>query len=329
VDATRAGRLSDLRHLIARGPSKVKKRKETLIVSRLTDNYTNSSIADFISKRKGLRLLPMNIQAKRLRIWMIFAAIAVVLLLFLLVPRFEGEEPIIKLPLTSDYIGQSQEFTIDIQDRKSGLRKLWVGLLQDGKETVLLEQRYTSGGIFRGAKIHEESVSVAFEPEALGLREGSMVLRIAVWDRSWRDMGNGNHGYLEKELIIDTRPPEIEVWSKAHYLTPGGAGLVIFRTSEDCPQSEVVIGNNTFPSHSGVFRDALVRLAFIGLQHQQNPQTEVFIQARDKAGNQRRVGLNHHIRKKQLKKDVINISDGFLSRKLPEFAADISDPQLV
>ena len=41
----------------------------------------------------------------------------------------------------------------------------------------------------------------------------------------------------------------------------------------------------------------------------------------DLAGNQKKSGLNHYIRRKKFRKDRINISDGFLKKKLPDFSA--------
>ena len=51
--------------------------------------------------------------------------------------RLEKEKPAITMDLLSPHIGRDQEFTLSVTDSKSGLRKLWVGLLKDGRETVL------------------------------------------------------------------------------------------------------------------------------------------------------------------------------------------------
>jgi murein DD-endopeptidase MepM/ murein hydrolase activator NlpD len=47
------------------------------------------------------------------------------------------------------------------------------------------------------------------------------------------------------------------------------------------------------------------------------------MRAVDLAGNEKKSGLNHHIRRKKFRKDRINISDGFLRKKMPDFAAEL------
>ena len=147
---------------------------------------------------------------------------------------------------------------------------------------------------------------------------------MVVQDYSWRDWWKGNKTYLEKTVVIDTQPPEIEVLSRAHNINQGGAGLVIFRTSENCSQSGVRVGDKFFPGHAGFFDDPLVYLTFIALGYQQGRDTEIRVTAVDQAGNQAENSFYYHIRRKVFRKDKINISDRFLNRKLPEFSSYIS-----
>ncbi|GAF79722.1 unnamed protein product, partial [marine sediment metagenome] len=149
--------------------------------------------------------------------------------------------------------------------------------------------------------------------------DGKAILRLAVWDYSWRGWWQGNQTYVEKSLIIDTHPPEIEVISRAHNLTQGGAGLVIYSTSEDCRLSGIQVGDNFFPGYAGYYNNPKIRMAFIGLGYQQGPGTRILIKAVDEAGNTAKAGVRHHIRKKVFRNDDIRISDRFLNWKMPEF----------
>jgi len=240
---------------------------------------------------------------------------------FLLV-RLEGEKPTLDLDLISPYIGGTHELTLSGSDAKSGLRRLWVGLLKDGKEAVLYDEAFPSAGLFKGGKINETSVKLSVEPLKLGFVDGEAILRMVVWDYSWRDWWKGNKTYIEKKVVIDTRSPEIEILSRAHNVSQGGAGLVIFRTSEICSQSGVQVGDNFFPGHTGFFSDQLVTISFIALGYRQGPDTVIFVKAVDPAGNRAKSGLNYHIRRKVFRKDRINISDRFLNRKIPEFSSE-------
>jgi murein DD-endopeptidase MepM/ murein hydrolase activator NlpD len=145
------------------------------------------------------------------------------------------------------------------------------------------------------------------------------MLRIAVWDYSWRNWGKGNKAYLEQEMTIDLEPPVIEILSKAHNINQGGAGLVIYRVPEKDVTTRVSVGNNFFPGYSGYFRDNRVFLSFIALDHLQGTDTDIHVLATDQAGNTARAGLAYHLRKKTFKKDTVLISDEFLNGKMLEF----------
>jgi murein DD-endopeptidase MepM/ murein hydrolase activator NlpD len=192
-------------------------------------------------------------------------------------------------------------------------------MIKNGKEVVLADDVLPSAGFLSGGEVKVKTLNIKFEPEKLEFSDGKAILRLAVWDYSWRGWWQGNQIYVEKDLIIDTLPPEIEVISRAHNVAQGGAGIVIYRTSEDCRQTGVQVGNNFFPGYAGYYKDPQIRLTFIGLGYQQGPQTQIMIKAVDEAGNVARAGVNHHIRKKTFKNDNIRISDRFLSWKVPEF----------
>lgn len=268
----------------------------------------------------------MKAKTKNRKLWIIAIGCLIIILpvTWLLLVRLEGQQPTLELDLVSPYIGASQELTIAVSDTKSGLRRLWVGLLKDGKEVVLRDTDFPSAGLLKGGSLKETSIKIAVAPLKLGLSDGEAILRMVVQDYSWRDWWKGNKTYIEKTVTIDTRPPAIEVLSRAHNINQGGAGLVIFRTSENCSQGGVQVGDKFFPGYGGFFDDPLVYLTFIAVGYQQGRDTDIRARAADLAGNQAESSFSFHIRRKVFRKDQINISDGFLSRKLPEFSSQIS-----
>lgn len=259
----------------------------------------------------------------KLRVIAVGSCVLLLPIVWLWLVRYEGEKPTLKPDQLSPYIGRSQSITINASDAKSGLRRLWIAVLKDGKEVVLHDEMFPSAGLLKSGKRRETSASLQIEPEKLGFEDGEAVLRMAVWDHSWRNWWKGNKTYLEKSITIDTRSPEIEIISRAHNLSQGGSGLVIFRTSEICKKSGVQLGNNFFPGHAGYFSNPNTYLAFIALGYAQGPKTEISVDVVDRAGNSTRVGIPHYIRRKVFRRDAINISDGFLRRKLPEFTSEI------
>jgi len=264
---------------------------------------------------------PLKEKSKNKKRWFAGIAVAILLLpvLWLLLARLEGQKPEIIFEQASPFIGKSHDFSLSITDPNSGLRKIWVAMIQNGKEVILTEQDFPSAGIFSGGEIKSKSLNIPFEPQKHEFSDGKVILRLAVWDYSWRGWWQGNQVYLEKNLTIDTQPPEIELISTQHNLSQGGAGLVIYRTSEDCRLSGVHVGDNFFPAHAGYYKDPRIRLAFIGLGYQQGPGTQIWIEAVDEAQNSAKARVKHYIRKKVFKNDDIQISDRFLNAKVPEF----------
>ncbi len=270
----------------------------------------------------------MKEKTKRKKRWLLAIAGLIIMapLIWFLLVRFEGQKPEGVFEPASPFIGKSHEFSISLSDARSGLRKFWVAMVKDGREVVLVDTDFPSAGFFSGGEFKSQTLNIPFEPAKYEFTDGKVMLRLALWDYSWRGWWKGNQVYFEKSLTIDRQPPDIEVLSTAHNLAQGGSGLVIYRISEDCRQTGVQVGNNFFPAHAGYFKDSRIRMAFIGLGYQQGPQTRISIQASDDAGNSAEAGLRHYIRKKVFKNDNIRISDRFLNWKVPELEAAANLP---
>ncbi len=196
-----------------------------------------------------------------------------------------------------------------------------MSLVQDGKESTLLDEHFQAAGLLGGGDVHESSFNVLVEPKKAGFRDGKATLNIMVRDFSWWGWFHGNRSMIEKEILIDTKPPRIEVLTRQHNISQGGAGLIIYRLAESCSVSGVNVGDRFYPGYTGYFEDQHIYMAFFALDFSQGRKTQILVRAVDGAGNEATAGFYHHIRKKRFKSDVINISDRFLNAKIPEFAA--------
>lgn len=236
--------------------------------------------------------------------------------------RLEGEKPVIATEIPS-FLNPSRELILNLSDAKSGIRKVWVAIEQNGRETVLRDDLYPLKEASDSAPVHALSVPIKVDVKKTGITDGKAIIRVMVRDNSWMGWFHGNKTAIEKEVMIDTRSPEIVVMNRSHNLNQGGAGLVIYRLSESCPVSGVMVGDQFYPGQTGYFSDPGIHLAFIALNHHQGPGTDLFIQAVDQSGNATRSGFPHHIKQKKFKNDTISLSDGFLNQKMPEFDVEI------
>lgn len=236
---------------------------------------------------------------------------------WLLMVKFEGRAPEIELGMSDSFIGADAAVSGTITDEKSGIRKLWIAVMQNDRETVLKEESDFAGT--QQGPPRQRRFEVDLNAGKLDLKDGKALLRIAAWDHSWRSWFSGNQAYLEKEITIDTQPPRVEVISRQHNIRPGGSGLAVYRMSEDCPEHGVVVGDHFFPGHKGYFADPDVAVCFFALAHDQDRDTKLHVQAVDPAGNSGRGGFYYHIRNKGFDAETLPVSDRFLSRILPEF----------
>jgi len=263
----------------------------------------------------------LKIKDIKFKTWLIAlgAFIIAAPVVWMMLARLEGTNPYVVLEPASLSLGLSQEITITATDAKPGLRKAWIGLLKDGKETVLFQKEYPSPGITGSDRVVQDTFSVRIEPKKLGITDGKAILRLALWDNSWRGWMQGNKAYIEKDVSIDTVPPRIRVLTRFHNVSQGGAGLVIYSLTEPCPRNGVYVGDSFFAGYSGNFSDKRIHMAYFALDYSQGPEAEFYITAVDAAGNSARSGFPHYVRKRSFKKDVIALSDSFLSWKMPEF----------
>ncbi|MFP4532278.1 MAG: M23 family metallopeptidase [Desulfobacterales bacterium] len=238
--------------------------------------------------------------------------------------KYEGSAPEIDLDLKKDVIGAETEISCKIKDRLSGVRKLWVGLIRDGEETVLLEKSIDADAEASSGAGRTVDFNITINTEELGISDGPAVLRIVAWDHSWRNWWKGNVAYLEKELAFDTRPPRLTVLTNQHNVAQGGSGLVAYRLSETCEKSGVYVGEEFFPGYSGYFEDEAIYVALFALPYDHSADTDLYVKAEDAAGNTARSGFYHYIRKQEFKTDILPISDRFLEWKMPEFEDQIA-----
>ncbi len=239
-----------------------------------------------------------------------------------LLNQYESKEPVIKLELPSQYLKKSYEMSLSVSDQGTGLREVKVAIEQEGKEKSLFSTTYENAGIknlFFGSGVKQDSFDIPVEFWKYGMSDGKAVIRVYASDYSWHGWNKGNRVHAEKEVIIDTKPPKINVLTKKHNVERGGTGLVIYRLHEKGIKSGVKVGDNFFPGYSGMFDDENVRACFFALDHTQGPGTEIFVFAEDKAGNTSKRGFYYYIRDDDYPTDVLNISDSFLERKMPEF----------
>ncbi len=254
--------------------------------------------------------------------FLVLISLVVIFSVWAMVCKFESKKPVVNIELPSLYLNKNYEMTVDISDDKTGLRQALVSIMQQGKEKILLEKSYDPPGflnLFYGDKVMSDSFVIPVQSWKYGMTDGNAVLRIRVTDRSWRGLNTGNIFYVEKNVVIDSKPPRVKILSQRHNIERGGAGLVIYQLFEDQIKSGVLVGDHFFPGDSGLFKDSNIHAAFFALDYNQGPGTRIHVVATDPAGNQTQRGFHTYIRDEKFKTDAIRIPSSFLEKKIPDF----------
>jgi murein DD-endopeptidase MepM/ murein hydrolase activator NlpD len=230
----------------------------------------------------------------------------------------EGEAPQIQLNNEPDYLGSRETISLIASDRKSGIRSIEVILSQGEKESKLFEKSIDRQGYFSKSGPNQLESEFEIDIKALGFAEGDAALAVTVRDFSWRGRMKGNLTTYSRPVVIDTKPPLITIQDSTRYIKNGGAGVVVYRTNEPVLNHGVVMNDHFHPGHPLPGRENTY-VAYVAVPFNAGGITSSHLTAADQAGNVAQAAVGMTFRKKTLKRDSINISDDFLSRKLPEF----------
>lgn len=260
-------------------------------------------------------------KGKNLKIWLVAILLTVVIIpaVRVMFVKFEGEAPVLEMNPLPEAVSTSFEVAGKIHDLSSGLRKIRVTLTRNGKETVLLEKSYDAPAWFKKGHTTAGDFSIPVSFAKNEFPDGKATLTVMVRDYSWRDWWNGNKTLVQHEFDVDTQTPRLTILSRQHNVSQGGSGLLVYRLSEPCVKSGVMVGDDFFPGHAGYFSDKQIYLAFFAVPIDHTADKGFFATAVDRAGNTAKSGFYHYLRKKAFRKDVLTLSDAFLSSSLMEF----------
>ncbi|SDL63195.1 Murein DD-endopeptidase MepM and murein hydrolase activator NlpD, contain LysM domain [Maridesulfovibrio ferrireducens] len=220
----------------------------------------------------------------------------------------DTDAPQITITPDNGFITFTTPITVNIDDVKSGLKAVKIVLTQGKKKTTLKEQTLPKGTFDYNQEIIIKKKQI---------KQGDF--EIAVWavDSSLAGFGSGNAIIARGNYTLDTIAPKITVQTSTHNLTQGGCALILYTLDETPMKTGVKSGDDFFPGYkqpNGEYA-CLFAMPFYSDVKTFNP---VLI-AEDAAKNKRTSTFWYHTNAKKYKHDNINISDRFLSTKMPQF----------
>ncbi len=243
----------------------------------------------------------------------------VVVTVALLVYVNEREQPTITPTPLPQLIGPRTDLQFEITDKKSGLRHVQITVIQGGKTVSAVDKIFPRRGWIGQAGPREMVSAVTLDTFKLGLTDGPAELLIQARDFSYWRFGAGNESQVIVPVEFDTKPPKVSRIESPRYIKQGGAGIVLYRISEEVPRHGVNV-NDYFHPGFPVEGKRGVYGAIIALPFDSKKITDAHVVAEDRAGNQGKAPFGMIVRKRALVRDTINIPDSFLDLKIPEFS---------
>lgn len=217
-------------------------------------------------------------------------------------------------------------------------RTVHVALRARAGRLARLEAHVVQAGVARPVASEDLSALAAqtarrpltLDAAALQLREGPAELRVFARDGLWRPRPDPGPRLVHR-FRVDLTPPTLELRAATGYVSHAGSGLAVYRTT-GATRSGVGVGSAFFPGTAGLAEDPTVHVALFAIPHDAPPAPPVLV-AEDEAGNQRTTGLPVTLLPTRFPKDSLQLTEGFLRRKVPELdpatPADASPRQLL
>lgn len=247
------------------------------------------------------------------KFWYIIGCLVVLIAgawLFLTVA--ERTKPSIDAGPDATVIGRQKTLQVTFSDSGRGLRHTEIAISQNKTDRVLSAVDYPETGV------HQKTVSAVVDAVALKLNDGPADLILTAVDHSlWK-----NRTTRKLPVSVDLLPPQIFQLNTQNHIHPGGACVVAYHLSEAVPTTGVRVGDLFYPGYPTTLAGKSAYAAYFALPMDASPGApQIRITARDQTGNETAGGIPSLILKRTFRADTMNLSQGFLDQKMPEFQA--------
>jgi hypothetical protein len=231
---------------------------------------------------------------------------------------FEREKPVVTLQKEISYLGKQTEIPFSVTDKKRGLRSVAVSVVQNGEEQELMAQNFDRQSWLGEAGPAQTESKALFDLVKTKLKEGPAEIVITARDFSLAGTFQGNTTVLRLNVEVDTKAPKIGLQHSQRYIRPGGSGIVVYDLSEPSPMHGAMVNDLFFPGFPLKGKENRY-IAYIALPWDSKGMENSRVVAKDQAGNEGTAVFTTVFKNVREKSDTINVSDGFLNSKIPEF----------
>lgn len=246
----------------------------------------------------------------------LIAVICCILIAVVICYLFWGKTkaPTISIENDTTYISPNRPLTVTITSSHSPIQYVTVTAKQNEQITIITHQPFINGHLI-------ETIPVSFEHS--GLIDGKLELTIKTCDTSFANFGKGNISTQVWEMVFDSKPPQIHIYSPIPYIHRGSATVIAYTVSKPVVSTGVQIGKNVFPAFQQPDGNFYCFFPFPLEDSLETFKPKMY--AQDLSGNNVEIHVPIYPLNKNLKNDTLNISDSFLEKKMPAFEQVIPD----
>ncbi len=210
-----------------------------------------------------------------------------------------------------------------MREPRRGLGRVTVELHQAGEKRVLATNadkgyRPRRFWAFWGPRQVEDTLEVTLGREVTpGLKAGSAIVRV-VAERAGTWLRRPRPAVREVTLPVRWTPPSIERMSREVYVAQGGSEVVVYRVGDTSVRDGVLAGDWFFPGTPLPGAAARERVVLFAMPYDLAEAGKLRLVAEDELGNVAVQACADKFFPKPFKQDTISLTDGFMSKVVPE-----------
>jgi hypothetical protein len=245
----------------------------------------------------------------------------------LVVSLHVGGAPAVEIRTEAPAIGARTPVVVTASARGRGLTSLRLELVQGDRTFPITTRRYQPlpSWAFAGPRTETDEIRVDVGAASLpDLQPGEAVLR-ATAGRAPTWLLHPEAVVVERRLPVRLVPPDLSVLSTQHYVSQGGAGVVVYRAGATSVRDGVQAGSWFFPGAPLPGGGTGERFALFGVPWDVADDSTIRLIAEDDVGNRAEVAFVDRFFPKPPRHDRIQLDDRFMARVVPEILSHTPD----
>jgi murein DD-endopeptidase MepM/ murein hydrolase activator NlpD len=226
--------------------------------------------------------------------------------------------PAITIHSPEKYVGRSTPLAVSIASQTE-LAGTIINVEQNGKAVALQGMKMETPG--------PGQVNASATIGRDGLVNGPATLVVDAGRKTFFGLRTV-YSHERRELVVRLDPPRVSVVSIHHFINLGGAEFVVLRATPEDVDAGVQVGDTRYRLYPGSavgIMDPAMRAGFFALRHDQDVNARINAFARDAAGNEVIVPLEHQPFVKKFVQSKIPVDQKFLDRVVPAIASQTPD----